>query len=137
FEDAYAQPPVWSAMNGNLRELREHFRRMRAAYLILLISLIPTLIGFRRVKDNVTARDQARFDQMAQSAQDALTQRIESYLSALRGLRGLFDADRMVTLEQWEKYAHSIDLKWNYRGWLAIVFPHRSAREARRGHVAA
>ena len=126
-------------MNGNLPELREHFRRMRAAYLVLLISLIPTLIAYRRVKYNVMARDQARFEQAVQSTRDALTQRMESYLSALRGLRGLFDANQTVTPEQWEKYARSIDLKWNYRGMVDIGFANRlwpSAFMARRMRTA-
>src|SRR5438132_6001981 len=124
-------------MNGNLPELREHFRRMRAAYLVLLISLIPTLIAYRRVKYNVMARDQARFEQAVQATRDALTHRMESYLSALRGLRGLFDANQTVTPEQWEKYARSIDLKWNYRGMVDIGFARRVRREEKDRHVAA
>src|SRR2546429_9583846 len=103
-------------MNGNLPELREHFRRMRAAYLVLLISLIPTLIAHRRVKYNVMARDQARFEQAVQSTRDALTQGMGGYLSALRGLRGLFEANQKVRPEKWEKNDRSTDLKWNYRG---------------------
>jgi len=124
-------------MNGHWPELREHLRRMAAAYLVLLISLVPTLIAYRRVKENVTARDQARFEQMTQAARDALTQRMESYLSALRGMRGLFDAYPTVTPEQWEKYARSIDLKWNYRGMLDIGFAQRVTREEKGRHVAA
>src|SRR5256885_13948948 len=103
-------------MNGNLPELREHFRRMRAAYLVLLISLIPTLIAYRRVKYSVMARDQARFEQAVQSTRDALTQRMGSYLSALRGLRGPVRGDQTGTPGPWGEYARSIDLKLNYGG---------------------
>ena len=77
------------------------------------------------------------FEQMTQAARDALTQRMESYLSALRGVRGLFDAHATVTPEQWEKYARSIDLKWNYRGMLDIGFAQRVTREEKGRHVAA
>src|SRR5438132_98817 len=38
-------------MNGNLPTWRKHFRRMSPAYLVLLLSLIPTLIAYRRVRD--------------------------------------------------------------------------------------
>src|SRR5437762_2359318 len=43
-------------MNGNLPTWREHFRRMSPAYLVLLLSLIPTLIAYRRVRENVAMR---------------------------------------------------------------------------------
>src|SRR5438034_1312701 len=45
-------------MKADLRVLREHFRRMDAAYLVLIISLTPTLIAYRRVKQNVADRDE-------------------------------------------------------------------------------
>src|SRR5881628_2340529 len=41
----YPQPLVESAMNGNLSAFREHFRRMGAAYLVLILSLIPTVLA--------------------------------------------------------------------------------------------
>lgn len=36
----------------------EHVRRMGAAYLVLVISLVPTLLAYQRVKDNGRERDQ-------------------------------------------------------------------------------
>src|SRR6266540_6694383 len=101
-------------MNGKKPPLRELFRGMAAAYLVLLLSLIPTLIAYRRVKENVAGRDQARFEQAVQATRDALLQRMESFLSALRGVRGLFDINPNVGPEQWQKYAGSIDLTGNY-----------------------
>src|SRR4030088_2481265 len=105
-------------MKGNLPAWREHFRRMWAAYLVLVISLIPTFIAYRRVKENVAARDRARFEQTVRVTRAALNQRMEKFISALRGVRGLFDANQTLGVEQSQKYAQSIDLKWNYRGML-------------------
>src|SRR5213083_1293676 len=121
----YAQPLVKPAMNGNWSVLREHFRRMGAAYLVLILSLIPTFLAYRRLKENAAARDQARFEQAVQSTEEALVHGMENFVSALRGVRGLFDANQEVGPEHWQKFAHSIDLNWNYRGMLDIGFAER------------
>ena len=40
-------------MNGNLSAFREHFRRRGAAYLVLILSLIPTVLAYRRLKERI------------------------------------------------------------------------------------
>jgi len=116
--------------------LRQHFRRMGAAYLVLILSLIPTVLAHRRLKDNADARDQARFEQAVRSTEEALVQGMENFVSAMRGVRGLFDANQKVGPEQWQKFALSIDLKWNYRGMLDIGFAERVLPEEKRQHTA-
>ncbi len=125
------------AMNGNLSSAREHFRRMGTAYLVLILSLIPTVLAYRRLKENAAARDRARFEQEVRSMEEALVQGLENFVSALRGVRGLFDANPKVGPEQWQKFALSIDLKWNYRGMLDIGFAERVLPEEKRRYVAA
>jgi PAS domain S-box-containing protein len=124
-------------MNRRLPALRQHFGRMGMAYLVLVLSLIPTLIAYRRVEENAATRDRARFDQMVQTTRDALLQHIERYLAALRGLRGLFDANPVVSPDQWQKYARSIDLSGNYRGMLDVGFAPRVPRADKQRHIAA
>ena len=124
-------------MNGNLSALREHFRRMGAAYLVLILSLIPTVLAYRRLTENAAARDQARFEQAVRSTEEALVQGMENFVSALRGVRGLFDANQKVGPEQWQKFTHSIELKWNYRSMLDIGFAERVLPEEKRSHSAA
>ena len=116
---------------------REHFRRMGVAYLVLIISLIPALITYRRVKANAAAREEARFEQAVRATEILLLERMENFISALRGARGLFDANPVVEPEQWYKYAASIDLKWNYRGLLDIGFAQRVLAEGKQAHIAA
>src|SRR5882724_11177594 len=106
-ERPYAQPPVRSTMNGNLSVLREHCRRMGTAYLVLILSLIPTVLAYRRLKENAAARDQARFEQAVRSTEAAVVQGMENFVSALRGVRGLFDANPKVGPEQWQQFARS------------------------------
>src|SRR3989441_12310086 len=124
-------------MNGSLSVLREHFRRMGTAYLVLILSLIPTVLAYRRLKENAAARDQARFEQAVRSTEEALVQGMENFVSALRGVRGLFDANQKVGPEQWQKFAHSIDLKWNYRGIVDIGVAERGLPEGKRPYGAA
>src|ERR1051326_6400900 len=124
-------------MNGNIFAVRAHFRRMAAAYLVLVLALTLTGLAYRRAGESAAARDQARFDQAAQALRDTLFQRVESVLSALRGVRALFDAGPAVGPDQWQHYAHSIDLKGNYRGLLDVGFAPRVTLDGRQAHVAA
>src|SRR5207249_1625121 len=123
-------------MNRNLTALREHFRRMGTAYLVLILSLIPTVLAYHRLKENAAARDQARFEQAVRSTEEALVQGMENFVSALRGVRGLFDANPKVGPEQWQKFALSIDLKWNH-GMLDIGFAERVLPEDKGRYSAA
>ena len=123
-------------MNRNLTALRELFRRMGTAYLVLILSLIPTVLAYHRLKENAAARDQARFEQAVRSTEEALVQGMENFVSALRGVRGLFDANPKVGPEQWQKFALSIDLKWNH-GMLDIGFAERVLPEDKGRYSAA
>ena len=124
-------------MNRNLSVLREHLRRKGAAYLVLILSLIPTVLAYRRLKENAAARDQARFERAVRSTEEAVVQGMENFVSALREVRGLFDANPKVGPEQWQKFAQSIDLKWNYHGMLDIGFAERVLPEEKRPYSAA
>src|ERR1051326_1608669 len=124
-------------MNWKLPMMRDHIRRMGTAYLVLILSLIPTVIAYQRVKESAAARDHARFEQEIRSTEEAVVQRMENFVSALRGVRGLFDAHQTVGPEQWQKFAQSIDLKGNYRGMLDIGFAERVLPKDRGRHTAA
>ncbi len=110
---------------------------MGAAYLVLILSLIPTVLAYRRLKENAAARDQARFERAVRSTEEAVVQGMENFVSALRGVRGLFDANPKVGPEQWQKFAQSIDLKWNYHGMLDIGFAERVLPEEKRQYSTA
>jgi len=110
---------------------------MGIAYIVLVICLVPTLAVYFRVQQNVAARDQARFDQVVRATQEALAQRMERYISALRGVRGLFEASGRVQPHAWEEYVHSIDLKYNYPGMLGLGYAQHVPAEGKETHTAA
>jgi len=106
------------------------------AYLVLVICLATSLFVSLRVRHQVLARDQVRFDQSAQSSHDALVREIETYVSALRGVRGLFEARGSVDPAEWEEYVRSLDLKANYPGIMDIGFAKRVSHSDVSAHVA-
>src|SRR5262245_21759059 len=98
---------------------------MGMAQLVLGICLTTSVLVSLRVRHQVLARDQVRFDQSAQSAHDALVREIETYVSALRGVRGLFEARGNVDPGEWGEYVRSLDLKANYPGIMDLGFAGR------------
>jgi len=117
--------------------LPDHFRRMGSAYLVLVISMIPAVVVYFRVKHNVAARDQTRFEQVVQTTEETMVQRMENYVSALRGVRGLFEAGGNVDPHEWQEYVHSIDIKYNYRGMMDLGVARRVRAPEKESHVAA
>ncbi len=123
-------------VNAIFAALKDRFHRMGVAYLVLAICLGATALVCFRVQHNVLARDQVRFEQAAQSTQEALVNGMESYISALRGLRGLFEANPRVDLRQWEEYVRSLDIKRNYRGIMDLGYAQRVSRAQSDTHIA-
>ena len=98
-------------MNGAFSSLREHFRRMRVAYMVLALSLVPAAVVYYRVRANVMTREQTHFDRLAKQKEAAIAQRIPRYLDEMLGLRGLFAADGSVSSDQWQRYIASLDIQ--------------------------
>jgi PAS domain S-box-containing protein len=62
---------------------------MGAAHLVLLISLIPTIIAFNRVRVYVQEQDQARLNQLVQNSRNNVDQELHRHIDALRQLAGV------------------------------------------------
>src|SRR5258708_7102202 len=97
-------------MKVGLISLRQHFVRMRMAYVVLILSLIPTALVYYRVRVNVEARDQVRFEQMTHERLVAIEKRIPRIVDELLGMRGLFAVNASVSPDQWQRYVASLDL---------------------------
>ena len=115
---------------------KERFRGQGVAYLVLAICLGASALVCFRVHHNVQARDQVRFEEAARSTKEALENGIESYISALRGVRGLFEASPRVDLPEWEDYVRSIDLRHNYRGVMDLGYARRVRHSELDAHLA-
>jgi serine phosphatase RsbU (regulator of sigma subunit)/CHASE1-domain containing sensor protein/anti-sigma regulatory factor (Ser/Thr protein kinase) len=125
-------------VNASLQALRrgyirigEHLRRSGAAYGVLLISLLLTVLAWYYVRQNVEAQNRLRFDETAQATQEAIERRTKAYLDAMFGARGLFYASRSVTREEWGNYVEGIEPNKRFDGLQALSYAERVDPEQR------
>ncbi len=102
-----------------------HFRRMAAAYWVLLLGLLATLVVYQRVADGVTSRERLRFQTESDSALVALRSRVNHYISALQSLQGFFHADDSVTPDKWKRYIPSLVWHLEYPNMLELGYVER------------
>jgi serine phosphatase RsbU (regulator of sigma subunit)/CHASE1-domain containing sensor protein len=131
-------------VNASLQALRSwfvrighHLRRGGAAYGVLLISLLLTLLASYYVRHNVEAQNRLRFDETTQATQEAIERRTEAYLDAMLGARGLFYASKSVTRGEWGNYVEGLEPSSHFEGLQALsyaeyVTPERREAFARR-----
>ena len=126
-----------SAGSGLDRILR-HLRRGAAAYGVLLISLLLTGLAWYYVRENVEEQNGVRFDEATQATQAAIDRRVNAYLDAMFGARGLFLASGSVERDEWTSYVRGIEPENRLQGLQSLGFAERvrpgeresSAREA-------
>jgi signal transduction histidine kinase len=98
------------------KSVLEHLRRVAVAYVVLLVALILTFLAYQYVRQNTEASKRVRFDEMVRAAQDSIYNRINSYVGAMRGARGLFYASDSVEEDEWSRYVNGIGLQDRYEG---------------------
>src|SRR3712207_3569837 len=86
-----------------------HLHGGAAAYGVLLIALLLTLLASSYVRQNVEAQNRARFEEATQATQEAIEHRTEDYLDAMFGARSLFYASKTVDREEWHNYVEGIE----------------------------
>src|SRR5215211_9206327 len=98
------------ALRSGLARLGAHLRRgAAAAYAVLLISLLLTLLAFHYVQQNVEAQTRVRFEETTRATQEAIERKTKAYLDAMFGARGLFYASESVTRQEWGNYVEGIE----------------------------
>ncbi|HET7481049.1 MAG TPA: CHASE domain-containing protein [Rubrobacteraceae bacterium] len=121
---------------GEIRQaVRDHLRRTAAAYGVLVVALLLTVLAALYVKQNVEARENARFDETTSGVQRALDRRMDTYVDAMLEGRGLFAASNSVTREEWSRYVAASDLQRRYPGIRAMGYAPRVTLEGRDKHV--
>ncbi|MEW6160414.1 MAG: PAS domain S-box protein, partial [Verrucomicrobiota bacterium] len=124
------------SMRFDFATIRHHFASMGAAYLVLGISLIPTLVASYRVHENVKARDEARFDQMVRGIQERMLRDLDNSVTILQGTRGLFVASGDVKLDEWQSYVLNVNFREASSGINDIGFIQRVSKAELPGHIA-
>jgi serine phosphatase RsbU (regulator of sigma subunit)/CHASE1-domain containing sensor protein/anti-sigma regulatory factor (Ser/Thr protein kinase) len=125
-------------VNARLQALRSwfvrighHLRSGGAAYGVLLISLLLTLLASYYVRHNVAAQNRLRFDETTQATQEAIERRTKAYLDAMLGARGLFYASESVDREEWGNYVKGIEPGSHFEGLQALSYAEYVTPESR------
>ena len=123
------------ALRPALGRLWRHLRLAGAAYGVLLLSLLLTVLAWYYVRETVEAQDKVRFDETIQATQAAVDRKTNAYLDALFGARGVFLASKQVEREEWESYVKGIETKSRLEGLQALGFARYVPPEERKAFV--
>ena len=99
----------WTVLQSGLVRLGRHLRRGAAAYGVLLIALLLTLLASSYVRQNVEAEARTRFEETTQATKAAIYRRLQGNLAAMFGARGLLRVSHSIDRDEWEGYVRSIE----------------------------
>jgi signal transduction histidine kinase len=103
------------ALWPGLARIGRHLRRGAAAYGVLSIALLLTLLAFYYVSQNVEAEARTRFDENTLAAKTVIYRRVNRYLDAMFGARGLFVGSDPVGREEWSGYVRALEPERRFR----------------------
>ena len=121
----------FAALRSGLTRIGHYLRRGTAAYGVLLIALLLTVIAWYYVRQAVEVQNRARFEDSTQATQEALERRTKAYLDAMFGARGLYYASASVTRRDWSDYVKGIEPAGRFQGLQALSYAQRVSPEQR------
>ncbi|TCJ18474.1 hypothetical protein E0L93_05645 [Rubrobacter taiwanensis] len=108
---------------------------MAVAYAVLAGALFLTGVAWYYVSQNARTQEQSRFDEAAQRTLQAVDRRMNTYVDAMFGTRGLFAASRSVERGEFRAYVRSLDLRRRYPGIQALGYARRVPAGGLEAHV--
>ncbi len=99
-----------------------YLSRMAVAYGVLLISVLLSLIAFFYVRAGAEVENEIRFNEATDATREAIGSVTSSYVDAMLGARGLFDASDSVTSEEWRGFVESLQPDEQYPGLQALGY---------------
>jgi serine phosphatase RsbU (regulator of sigma subunit)/CHASE1-domain containing sensor protein/anti-sigma regulatory factor (Ser/Thr protein kinase) len=120
-----------TAWRSRLIRFGGYLHRRTAAFGVLFIALLLSVLAWYYVRQTVEVQNRARFEESAQATQDAIERRTKAYLDAIFGARGLFYASNEVTREEWNAYVKGIKPASRFEGLQALGFAQRVEPEDR------
>jgi serine phosphatase RsbU (regulator of sigma subunit)/CHASE1-domain containing sensor protein/anti-sigma regulatory factor (Ser/Thr protein kinase) len=125
---------VGAPRSGFIRLVR-YLRRLTAAYGVLLIALLLTVIAWYYVRQVVEVENLTRFEDSTQATQEALERRTKAYLDAMFGARGLYYASDSVTRKDWSDYVKGIEPARRFEGLQALGYAQMVDPEQRKSFM--
>jgi serine phosphatase RsbU (regulator of sigma subunit)/CHASE1-domain containing sensor protein/anti-sigma regulatory factor (Ser/Thr protein kinase) len=111
-----------AALRSVLIRLGRYLRRGIAAYGVLLIALLLTVIAWYYVRQVVEEQNRDGFEESTQATEEALERRTKAYLDAMFGARGLYYASNSVTRKEWSDYVKGIKPAGRFEGLQALGY---------------
>ncbi len=102
--------------------------RLVVPWAVLAISLTLTLTSALYVLETTRQKDESRFLNVVESAQETIAGRLETYVNILRAGAALFAADRNVTRSEFAGFVGRLQLQTRYPGIQGIGFSARAPR---------
>jgi CHASE1-domain containing sensor protein len=112
----------WTALRRGLVRFGRHLHRGAAAYVVLLIALLLTLLASYYVLQSVEAQSRARLDETAQATKAAIYRRVQANLDAMFGARGLLLVGDSVEGDEWDGYVRSTKPRTRLEGLQSLGF---------------
>jgi len=112
-----------------------YLRHRTAAFGVLLIALLLTVVAWYYVRQAVEVQNRARFEESTRATREALERRTKAYLDAMFGARGLFYASDAVAPEEWNDYVRGIDPAGRFEGLQALGYAQRVDPERRQAFM--
>ncbi len=103
--------------------------------IVAAAGLIATLAGAVILEDGREQRERLRFDAVVDQANDAVGNRLETYIAVLRAGAGLFAASESVSAREFRAFADRIEIARRYPGIRGIGYSAR-IRPGEEGQVA-
>ncbi|MBW4486283.1 MAG: CHASE domain-containing protein [Trichocoleus desertorum ATA4-8-CV12] len=100
-------------------------RRTWTPSLVLGIALLLTTVATAYVASVTRAKDQLRFENAVQRTEDAIENRLDTYIALLRSSSGLFAANERLNQAQFRAYVQRLELQQRYSGIQGIGFSAR------------
>jgi len=115
---------AWSSRSvpGEAQMAPDRFRRPVWLWLVPILSLALTGIAWHVTRVSTAARASDRFKVRTSMIQTVIEQRLQSQITVLRGVAGLFDAAGDVPPAEWERYLRAVHPETSTPGLQGIGF---------------
>jgi signal transduction histidine kinase len=120
------------ALQPGLARFGRHLRRGAPAYAVLLISLLLTVLAWYYVRQSVEAQNRTRFVETTRATKAAIYRRVDVYMDAMHGARGLLLVSDTIEREEWNDYVTSIEPWHRLEGLQSLGFAKYVRPEERR-----
>lgn len=104
------------------QRLLSHLRFRAAAYVILLVALVPTCVTFWKMRENVQARDEARFQALADEVAETVRGSFGRLAADLVMFSGFFEASQSISRPEWNAFVARLDLAGRHPGIRSVGF---------------